>query len=132
MLTHNFLCFTYLLSEQLPPIGMRREHVSYFLEKQLKSLQLEFVDLYLVHTPVGFQYKDDKTLFPIEDGKVLIDPSTNHEEIWKAMEEQVDKGLTKSIGISNFSSGQIERLMKIARIQPANHQAIKLMIRGKA
>ena len=66
-----------LLSKQLPPIGMRREHVSHFLEKQLKSLQLSYVDLYLIHTPVGLQYKDDKTLFPLEDGKVLIDPSTN-------------------------------------------------------
>jgi len=108
---------------KLPPIGMRKEHVGYFLEKQLKSLQLDYVDLYLVHMAIGFQYVDDKNLFPTdEDGSIKYDSRTNHAEIWKAMEQQVDKGLTKSIGISNFSSDQIERLMKVARIQPANHQ----------
>ena len=108
---------------QLPPIGMRRDQVEYFLKKQLKSLQLDYVDLYLVHTPVGFQYIDDETIRPRnEDGTQKFDFGTNHAEIWKGMEEQVDKGRTKSIGISNFSCDQIERLMKVARIQPANLQ----------
>lgn len=38
------------------------------------------------------------------------------------MEEQVDSGRAKSIGLSNFNSEQIERIMKIARIQPSNLQ----------
>ena len=40
----------------------------------------------------------------------------------QAMETMVDKGLTKSIGISNFSSEQIERIVRSARIKPANLQ----------
>ena len=101
---------------------MRPEHVGHFLEKQLKSPQLDYVDLYLVHMPMGLKYQNDTTLWPVENGKLALDMTTNLEEIWKALEEQVDKGKTKSIGISNFSTKQIERLMKIARIQPANHQ----------
>ena len=109
---------------QLPPIGMRKDLVGHFLELQLKLLQLEYIDLYLLHAPVGFQYIDDMTAFPMNEEGILYDMGTNHAEIWRAMEEQVDKGLTKSIGLSNFSCEQVERIMKIARIQPANHQVM--------
>lgn len=40
----------------------------------------------------------------------------------QAMEEQVDAGLTKSVGLSNFNVKQIERVLKNARIKPVNLQ----------
>lgn len=43
-------------------------------------------------------------------------------ETWKGMEECVDKGLTKSIGLSNFNSKQIEAVLEIADIKPVNNQ----------
>ena len=101
---------------------MKPELVSHFLNKQLKSLQLDYIDLYLIHLPVGFKYKDDKTLFPFENGEIAVDMETNLERVWKAMEEQVDMGKAKSIGLSNVDSTQIERILNIARIQPANIQ----------
>jgi len=108
---------------KLPPIGMTPERVEYFIQKSLKALQLEYLDLYLVHTPIGIQYVNDTDLWPKgDDGKILINPSSSLEAVWKAMEEQVDNGRTRSIGISNFKRTQIERIMKVARIQPANQQ----------
>jgi diketogulonate reductase-like aldo/keto reductase len=107
---------------KLPPIGMRPQHVPHFVEKSLKALQLDYLDLYLVHLPIGLQYVDDEQIWPTKDGQILIDFETDLEAIWKAMEAQVEKGLVRSIGVSNFSISQIERIMKISKIQPANHQ----------
>lgn len=102
---------------------MTPERVEYFIQKSLKALQLDYVDLYLVHLPIGLQYVSDTELWPKDkDNKILINPTSSIEAVWKAMEEQVDKGNARSIGISNFNRAQIERIMKVARIQPANQQ----------
>lgn len=102
---------------------MTPERVEYFIVKSLKALQLDYVDLYLVHCPFGLKYVNDTDLWPRDkDNKLLINPSSSIEAVWQAMEEQVDKGRARSIGISNFNRSQIERVMKVARIQPANQQ----------
>jgi len=107
---------------KLPPIGMYPNKVEYFIEKSLKALQLDYLDLYLIHNPIGIQYVNDQELWPRKDNVILINPTSSIEAIWKEMENQVDNGRTRSIGISNFNRNQIERIMKIARIQPANQQ----------
>lgn len=43
-------------------------------------------------------------------------------DTWKAMEQLVDKKLVKSIGVSNFNSKQIQRILDNTRIVPANNQ----------
>jgi alcohol dehydrogenase (NADP+) len=80
------------------------------------------VDLYLVHVPFGF--KDIAgDLHPVTpEGLINMDTTTDHVALWKAMEAQVDAGLTKSIGISNFNQKQIDRILQNARIPPSNLQ----------
>jgi diketogulonate reductase-like aldo/keto reductase len=107
---------------KLPWHAMDPAKVNHFLKASLKKLQLDYVDLYLVHWPIGVKYVNDDELIPMKDGKFIMDPTTDLEAIWKAMEEQVDLGLAKSIGISNFTPSQVERIMKVARIAPTNHQ----------
>ena len=107
---------------------MRPEKVEHFMKLSLKTLQLEYVDLYLIHSPIGLIYVNDTELFPkTADGMVQLDISTDLVAVWKEMEAQVDAGRALSIGISNFNPSQIERIMKVARTLPVNHQ-VKICI----
>lgn len=66
-------------------IGIHPDRVKYFLDISLKKLQLDYVDLYLIHYPGGFlPGKNDQDLFPIgENGKALIDTKTDLVAVWK-------------------------------------------------
>ncbi|CAH1377013.1 unnamed protein product [Tenebrio molitor] len=91
------------------------------LQETLKNLKLEYLDLYLVHWPHAF--KEGSNLHPIDSKTGLFIPSdVDYIDTWKAMEKVNKKGLTKSIGISNFNSKQIERLLKSAEIVPVTNQ----------
>lgn len=90
------------------------------LEATLKHLNLAYIDLYLIHWPMG--YADGDTLFPTDaNGKVQY---SDHDfvDTYKALEPLVDAGLTKSIGLSNFNSKQFERVWEAARIKPVTNQ----------
>ncbi|KAJ9600545.1 hypothetical protein L9F63_026318, partial [Diploptera punctata] len=90
------------------------------LKKTLSDLSLEYVDLYLIHWP--FHAKEDGNLWPKDaDGKV-IKSNVDYVDTWKAMEECVKLGLTKSIGLSNFNSEQIKRVLEVATIKPVVNQ----------
>lgn len=56
-----------------------------------------------------------------KDGKLLLS-DTDYLETWRGMEECVNQGLTRSIGVSNFNSEQIARLVKSSKIVPVNNQ----------
>ena len=97
--------------------------MEHFLKLSLDSLQLDHVDLYLIHLPVGFIGKHDKDLYPQDEEKrAILDLNTDLVALWRAMEAQVDAGRTKAIGLSNFNSQQIEKIVQNARIKPANLQ----------
>ncbi|KAG8266036.1 hypothetical protein J6590_080381 [Homalodisca vitripennis] len=66
------------ITTKLPPQGIRVEHVKEFLEKQLKSLQLEYVDLYLIHHAVGYKYEST-----IMSGSEGLDLTTDHVAVWE-------------------------------------------------
>ncbi|KAJ8936796.1 hypothetical protein NQ318_021938 [Aromia moschata] len=80
------------------------------------NLELDYVDLYLIHFPIGFKHVDGQIHGP--GSKEDIDETFDHIAIWKKMEEQVDAGRTRAIGLSNFNQRQIERIMNAARIKP--------------
>lgn len=69
---------------QLPNFGNRASQVEKFLNLSLSKLQLDYVDLYLIHTPFGFNYHDDNTMIPMKpDNTVDLDFSTDLQAIWK-------------------------------------------------
>ncbi|XP_065563061.1 1,5-anhydro-D-fructose reductase-like [Artemia franciscana] len=110
---------------KLPMIGNRSSDVDIFLKESLKRLKLSYVDLYLIHAPTGLKrdMKDINNVFPEqENGEMDWDMDTNLPTLWQAMEQQVDLGLAKNIGLSNFNESQIRKIMNDCRIQPANNQ----------
>jgi len=103
------------ITTKLPMSATFPEKVETFIKKSLENLQLDYVDLYLVHYPVAFKSFVDENNFELA-------PKTDHIGVWKKMEEQVDAGRTKAIGLSNYNTTQIDNILSIARIKPANLQ----------
>ncbi|RZC32847.1 aldose reductase [Asbolus verrucosus] len=90
------------------------------LRVTLANLGLEYLDLYLIHWP--FALKEGGEMFPVDESGKTAYSDVDYVDTWKAMEGVCKKGLTKSIGISNFNKKQIERLLKHATIVPATNQ----------
>lgn len=86
----------------------------------LKNLQLKYLDLYLIHIPLSFK-KD--VLFPhcVADGIIGYSPE-RVAKTWQAMEQLVEQGLCKAIGISNFTIKKTKSLLETAKIVPACNQ----------
>lgn len=78
------------------------ENVEKYIYRSLKELDMNYIDLYLIH-------------FPLE---------TNEENlrVWRVLEEFVKKGLIKSIGVSNFNENQLAYLIKRSHIKPVLNQ----------
>lgn len=93
-----------------------------FLES-LKLLRLEYLDLYLVHLPMGFQYVSEDDLFPQDEkGNPLYDEGIHYVEVYHEIEKLKKEGLIKSIGVSNFNEFQLKKVLGECEIKPAVHQ----------
>jgi len=89
------------------------------LDASLKDLQMDYVDLYLMHWPSAFKPGDE--LMPKVDGKMQV-ADIDYVDTYKAMEKLLKTGKTKAIGVSNFSRKELERVLEEAEVVPAAHQ----------
>ncbi len=96
----------------------RPERVKLAFEASLKKLQLDFLDLYLIHTPFAFQPGDEQD--PRDaNGAVIYDKEVTLLDTWGALESLVDEGKCKAIGLSDVSLEQAKAIFDAARIKPA-------------
>ncbi|KAJ4430905.1 hypothetical protein ANN_19497, partial [Periplaneta americana] len=90
------------------------------LKKSLATLGLQYVDLYLIHWP--FAFKEGENGLPKDAKHNLIYSDVDFVDTWKAMEDCVRLRLTRSIGVSNFNSQQIQRILDSSSIKPVVNQ----------
>lgn len=93
------------------------------LDKSLKSLGLDYVDLYLVHWPLLMNPDGNDDRFPkLPDGSRDIIRSYDHVDTWKQMEAVLKTGKAKAIGVCNYSKRYLEELLPKATVVPAVNQ----------
>ncbi|KAK3943916.1 D-galacturonate reductase [Diplogelasinospora grovesii] len=93
------------------------------LDKSLKSLGLDYVDLFLVHWPLLMNPEGNDDRFPkLPDGSRDIIRSHNHVDTWKQMEQLLPTGKTLAIGVSNYSKRYLEQLLPHCKVVPAVNQ----------
>lgn len=104
----------------------RREHVRSAVERSLADLQLDYLDLYLIHFPIALQFVDFNLRYP---------PGWFHDpdaaapamklarvpiaETWAAMEDLVTAGLVRNIGVCNFGTSLLRDLLNYANVAPS-------------
>jgi len=102
------------------------EHVRPACERSLRDLGLDYLDLYLIHFPIAQKYVPFDLRYPPE---WITDPDAEQPrvelapvplaETWGAMEELVDAGLVRNIGVCNYGAALLRDLLNYARIAPS-------------
>src|SRR6185503_8604355 len=96
----------------------RPDRVKPAFEASLRKLQLDYLDLYLIHTPFAFQPGDEQD--PRDaSGAVIYDKAVTLLDTWRALEGLVDDGRCRPIGLSDVNLEQAKAIFQAARIKPA-------------
>lgn len=96
----------------------RPARVAPAFQASLDRLRLDYLDLYLIHTPFAFQPGDDQDPRD-QNGQVLYDRDVTLLDTWNAMESLVDHGQCRAIGLSDITLNELKRIYEAARIKPA-------------
>jgi alcohol dehydrogenase (NADP+) len=95
----------------------RPERVEPAFEASLDRLGLRYLDLYLIHTPYAFLPGDDQDPRD-QNGNVIYDHDVTLLDTWEAMENLVDHGKCRAIGLSDVSLNELKLIYDSAKIKP--------------
>ncbi|XVE85550.1 hypothetical protein DITRI_Ditri17bG0099200 [Diplodiscus trichospermus] len=87
------------------------------IQMSLRNLQLDYLDMYLIHWPL--KLSEEVRQMPAKKEHIF---PLDMKSVWEGMEECKNLGLTKAIGVSNFTSKQLEEILSTAKIPPAVNQ----------
>ena len=96
----------------------RPERVQPALVSSRERLQVDHIDLYLMHTPYAFRPGDEQDPRD-ENGNVIYDKDITLMDTWRAMEKLVDQGMCGAIGLSDVNLEQLREVTEQARIKPS-------------
>jgi alcohol dehydrogenase (NADP+) len=96
----------------------RPERVEPAFTASLDRLRLNYLDLYLIHTPYAFQPGDEQDPRD-QNGNVLYDKGVTLLDTWRAMESLVDHGCCRAIGLSDISLEELLPIYDGAKIKPS-------------
>jgi aldehyde reductase len=96
----------------------RPERVGPAFDASLERFRLNYLDLYLIHTPFAFQPGDDQDPRD-QNGNVIYDRGVTLRETWGALERLVDGGRCRAIGLSDITLNGLLPIYESARIKPA-------------
>lgn len=104
----------------------RKEHVKMACKRSLEDLQVEYLDLYLIHFPIPLKFVPFEKRYPpewihdpkAENPKMEEDP-VRMRETWEAMEELVKEGLVRNIGLCNVGTSMLRDIFTYCKVKPA-------------
>jgi alcohol dehydrogenase (NADP+) len=96
----------------------RPERVEAAFEASRERLGLDYLDLYLSHTPFAFQPGDNQDPRD-QNGNVIYDHGVTLLDTWKAMESLVDRGKCRAIGLSDIGLDELKPIYEAAKIKPS-------------
>jgi D-xylose reductase len=103
-----------------------REHVRPAVERTLRDLKFDYLDLYLIHFPIAQAFVPFETRYPPEWFSDPNEPNPRMKfarvplaETWGAMEDLVTAGLVKHVGVCNYGTALLRDLLNSARVRPA-------------
>ncbi|KAF1352237.1 NADP-dependent oxidoreductase domain-containing protein [Delphinella strobiligena] len=100
------------------------EEVKWSLQSSLDKLQMDYVDLFLIHWPIAAETDANRMPKLNEKGQYIIKEglTKDPEPTWRAMEELYESGKAKAIGVSNFTIENLKQIESFAKVQPMLNQ----------